>query len=90
MNKGQLAARVADQASLSGAGADAAVNAVFSTVADARAGGEGIKIAGFGTFSTKSRPARKGRNPRTGESTTIAASNRPSFKADKTLRDAVN
>ena len=64
---------------------------MFSTIADARAAdGEGIKIAGFGTFSTKSRSARQGRNPRTGETIAIAASTAPSFKAGKTLRGAVN
>ena len=90
MTKAQIAARVAARASMSRAGADAAVNAVFPTIADALAGGETVTIAGFGTFSTKSRPARQGRNPRTGESIAVAASNRPSFKAGKTLRDAVN
>lgn len=75
MTKAQLAARVAAQASMSRAGADAAVNAMFSAIADALAGGETVTIAGFGTLSTKSRP---GRNPRTGESIMIAASNTPS------------
>ena len=90
MTKAQLAARVAAQTSMSKAGADAAVDAVFSTIADALAGGETITIAGFGTFSTKSRPARHGRNPRTGESIAIAASNAPALKAGKPLCDAVN
>ena len=63
---------------------------MFSTIADALAGGETVAITGFGTFSIKSRPARQGRNPRTGENITIAASNRPSFKAGKTLRETIN
>ena len=46
-------------------------------------------IPGFGTFTTKTRGARQGRNPQTGESIAIAASNAPSFKAGKSLRDAV-
>ena len=90
MTKAQLTDRVAARASMSRAGADAAVNAVFSTIADALAGGETVTIAGFGTFAINSRPARRGRNPRTGENITIAASNRPSFKAGKTLREAIN
>ena len=90
VTKAQLAARVTAQASMSRAGADAAVNAAFSAIADALAGGETVTIAGFGTFSTKSRPARQDRNPRTGETIAIAASTAPSFKAGKTLRDAVN
>ncbi len=89
MNKRELAAQVAAGTSLSKSDADAAVSAVFSVIADALAGGETVTIAGFGAFSTRSRPARPGRNPRTGETITIAASTAPSFKAGKTLRDAV-
>ena len=89
MNKRELAAQVAASTSLSQSDADAAVSAVFSAIADALAGGETVTIAGFGAFSTRSRPARPGRNPRTGETITIAASTAPSFKAGKTLRDAV-
>ena len=90
MIKAELAARVAAQASLSRAAADTAVNGVSSTIADALACGETVTIAGFGTFSTKSRPARQGRNPCTGETIAIAASTAPSFKAGKTLRAALN
>ena len=89
MNKRELAAKVAATTSLSQSDADAAVSAVFSAVADALAKGESVTIAGFGAFSTRARPARPGRNPRTGETITIAASTAPSFKAGKTLRDAV-
>ena len=90
MNKTDLAARVATRTSISKANADAAVRAVFSAIADALADGETVTSAGFGAFSTRSRPARPGRNPRTGESIAIAASNTPSFKAGKPLREAVN
>lgn len=89
MTKSELAARVAAQASLSAAAADKAVVAVFSAISDALASGETVTLTGFGTFSTRRREARQGRNPRTGESITIAASNVPAFKAGKTLRDAV-
>ena len=51
---------------------------------------ETVAIAGFGTFSTRSRAARQGRNPRTGEHIAIAASKAPAFKAGKKLRDTVN
>lgn len=90
MNKAELSARVAARTSISKAGADAAVSAAFSTIADALADGETVAIAGCGTFSTRSRPTRQGRNPRTDESIAIATSNTPAFKAGKTLRDAVN
>ena len=89
MNKRELAAQVAARTSLSQSDADAAMRAVFSAIADALASGETVTIAGFGAFSTRSRPARPGRNPRTGETITVAASTAPSFKAGKTLRDAV-
>lgn len=89
MKKSDISSHVAAQASLSKAAADSAVNAVFSSISDALAREETVTIAGFGTFSTKRRPARQGRNPRTGESITIAASKVPSFKAGKTLRDTV-
>ena len=49
-----------------------------------------VAIMGFGTFTRKSRPAREGRNPRTGERIAIGASNSVSFKAGKALREAVN
>ena len=90
MNKSELSARVADAASLSGTQAASAVNAVFLAIADALARGETVTVAGFGTFTTRRREARQGRNPRTGESITIAASTTPAFKAGKALRDAVS
>lgn len=90
MKKSDISSHVASQASLSKASADAAVTAVFGAISDALSREEAVTIAGFGTFSTKRRPARQGRNPRTGESITIAASIVPSFKVGKSLRDAVN
>lgn len=90
MTKSELSTHVAAQASLTRASADAAVNAVFSAITDALASGETVTLTGFGTFSTRRREARQGRNPRTGESITIAASSVPAFKAGKALRDAVN
>ena len=90
MTKSELSTQVAAQASLTKASADAAVNAVFSAITDALANGETVTLTGFGTFTVRSREARQGRNPRTGESITIAASRAPAFKAGKALRDAVN
>ena len=90
MKKSDIASRVANETSLSRAAADAAVNAVFTAITDELAKGETATITGFGTFSTRIRPAREGRNPRTGERIGIQASTAPSFKAGKTLRDAVN
>ena len=85
----ELAAHVASQTALSRAQAERAVGAVFSAIGEALAGGESVVIAGFGTFTTKERGARQGRNPSTGEAIAIAASRAPAFKAGKALREAV-
>ena len=90
MNRSELSSHVAAAASLSRTEADSAVNALFSTISDALAGGETVTIAGFGKFTTRTRPAREGRNPGTGERIAIPASTAPSFKAGKNLRDAVS
>ena len=90
MNKSEIAGRVAGRTGVSRSAAGDAVDAVFEAVAEALARGEDVRIAGFGTFGTRSRPARTGRHPRTGESLKIAASTTPTFKAGKPLGDAVN
>ena len=90
MNKSDLTSHLAAQASLSRTEASFVVNAVFSAITDALAKGEPVAIAGFGTFTTRTRAARQGRNPRTGERIDIPASRVPSFKAAKALRDAVD
>ena len=89
MKKSDISDQVAAKTSLSKADAAGALDAVLDVISDALAPGESVRIAGFGSFSVKSLPERQGRNPRTGETITIAASNSPSFKAGKTLRDAV-
>ncbi len=90
MNKAKLIDAVASAANLSRADAGRAVDAVVASVASALSDGEQVSVVGFGTFSVKHRAARSGRNPRTGETIQIAASNVPGFKAGKALRDAVN
>ena len=90
MTKSELSAHVAARVSISRAEADSVVSAVFSAIGDALARDDAVAIAGFGTFSTRNRAARQGRNPATGESIAIAASKTPAFKAGKTLRDTVN
>ena len=90
MNKSDIAGRVAGRTGVGRSAAGVAVDAVFEAIAEALARGEDVRIAGFGAFGTRSRPARTGRNPRTGESLEISASTVPSFKAGKPLRDAVN
>ena len=57
---------------------------------DALKEGDSVALVGFGTFEVKERAERKGRNPQTGEEITIKAAKIPSFKAGKSLKDAVN
>jgi DNA-binding protein HU-beta len=90
MNKGELIESVANAADVSRAEATRAVDAVIDSVTKTLANGGTVSIVGFGTFSVKKRAARTGRNPRTGETIQIAASNVPGFKAGKALKDAVN
>ena len=90
MNKGELIEAVAQSTDLSRADATRAVDAVLDNVTRTLQRGGSVSLVGFGTFSVKKRAARTGRNPRTGESIQIAASNVPGFKAGKALKDAVN
>ena len=90
MNKTEFIAAVAAKEGLEKKTAEKAVNAVIACVGDALAAGDKIQIAGFGTFEVRERPARKGRNPQTGEEITIEASKLPAFKAGKALKDAVS
>ena len=90
MNKSDLVRHVAEEAGMTGSAAEAAVNAMLSGIAASLVRGEAVSLLGFGTFGTRNRAARAGRNPRTGERLEIAASIAPTFKAGKPLRDAVN
>ena len=90
MNKTELVAAVAEQAGLSKKDAEAAVKAFTDVVAEALKAGDKIQLVGFGTFEVTERAAREGRNPRTGEMMSIAASKAPKFKAGKALKDIVN
>ena len=90
MNKTEMADRLAARTGLSKSAARNAVDSVFATIGEALADVEDVRLPGFGTFGTRRRPARTGRNPRTGEAVSISASTSPTFKAGKTLKDTVN
>ena len=90
MNRAEFVERVAREADVAKQDADAAVGAVFAAIAEALARGEGVTVVGFGKFSRKSLPARQRRNPRTGEPVALGPSNAVSFRAGKTLKDALN
>lgn len=90
MNKADLISAVAQQSGLTKKDSEAAIDAFVSVVEDSLAKEEKVVLVGFGTFETKHRAARKGRNPQTGESIDIPASKAPVFKAGKSLKTKVN
>ncbi len=90
MNKTELVAAIAEKADLSKKDAEKAVAAFISSVADALADGEKVQLVGFGSFEVRTREARTGKNPRTGEAIQIAPSKVPAFKAGQALKNAVN
>ena len=89
MNKGDLIDQVAKVVNTK-KDAQAAVDAVFSSIAQALKNQEAVTIIGFGTFKINKRSARKGRNPQTGAEIEIKAANVPKFVPGKALKDAVN
>ena len=90
MNKTELSAALASKADLTRKQAEVAVNAMVEVISEALASGEKVQLVGFVSFEVKDRPARKARNPRTGEEIDIAASKAPVFKAGKALKDKVS
>ena len=90
MNKTELIAAVAEKAEISKKDAEKAVKAFTDVVSEELVNGGKIQLVGFGTFKVSERPAREGRNPRTGETMTIAATKTPKFKVGKALKDMVN
>lgn len=90
MNKTELVAAIADHADMTKKDADKAITAFTEVVAKELRKGEKIQLVGFGTFEVVERGPREGRNPKTGETMTIAASKAPKFKPGKALKDEVN
>ena len=90
MNKTEFVAAIAEEAGISKTDAAKAVKAFTDVVVEEMKKGEKIQLVGFGTFEVSEIPAREGRNPRTGETMTIAASKAPKFKAGKALKDSIN
>ncbi len=66
------------------------VGAIFDEITDALAEGNRVELRGFGAFSVKNRPARIGRNPRTGEQVDVGEKYVPQFKAGKEIRERLN
>lgn len=90
MNKSELIDLIATRADISKSAAGDALQAVIDGVTDTLKKGDSVTLVGFGTFSVSRRAARDGRNPQTGETIKIKASNLAKFKAGKALKDALN
>lgn len=89
MNKADIVGKVQETLGSTKAEAERAVETVIENItAELKRGGE-VSIAGLGIFATKARPAREGRNPRTGETIHIAATRTPKFRPAKGLKEAV-
>ena len=83
MNKAELITSMAEKSQLTKKDAESALKAFIDSVQEALENGDKVQLIGFGTFETRERAAREGRNPRTKETITIPASTVPVFKAGK-------
>ena len=90
MNKADLIAAIADDAEISKAKAEYALNSAIEHIIKAVTKGDSVQLIGFGTFASGKRAARMGRNPKTGEAIKIAAAKTVKFSAGKAFKDAVN
>ena len=89
MNKAELVNAIAESAALSKKDAEKALAVAISTITDTLAEGGKVQLVGFGTFETRQRAARKGKNPQTGAEVMIPAASVPVFKAGKALKETV-
>lgn len=89
MNKTELIAITAEQTGMTKKDTERCINAAIDAITASLVKGEKVQLSGFGTFETKDRDPRLGRNPRTKEAIEIPATRVPQFKASKALRDCV-
>lgn len=90
IGKAELAGIIAEKAGLTQKQAQQFIGAFTETVADKLAAGDKVQLVGFGTFLTRKRESREGRNPATGEKITVPAGVVPAFKAGKKLKERLN
>lgn len=90
MTKTQLIEKIAQDTGMTKKSVGEVCDALFETVAESLAAGESAQITGFGAFAVKERPARTGRNPKTGEPISISASRSAVFTASKALKEKIN
>lgn len=89
MNKGELIDMVASRAKVTKKEADAIITAIIETIMETVAEGEKITLVGFGSFESRDRKEREGRNPKTGETMLIPATKVPAFSPGKGFKDKV-
>lgn len=89
MNKGELVDAIAEKASVTKKQADAVLTAALETIIEAVSTGDKVTLVGFGSFESRERKAREGRNPKTGEKMDIPATKVPAFSAGKQFREKV-
>lgn len=89
MNKSELIDTIAEEAGLTKADAAKALDAVTGAIVNAVANGDSVSLIGFGTFKASARSAREGKNPKTGEKLSIAATTVPKFSAGTNFKAAV-
>lgn len=90
MNKSGLITVMSEKAGLTKKDTELALKAFIESVEEALENGDKVQLIGFGTFETRQRAARTGRNPKTNEVINIAASTAPAFKAGKEFKERVN
>jgi DNA-binding protein HU-beta len=89
MNKTDLVSNIAKKSGFSKKDVESILNGFVGEVTEALSTGDKVQLIGFGTFETRKRSGRTGRNPQTGQTITIPESNVPAFKAGNKLKDAV-
>jgi DNA-binding protein HU-beta len=89
MNKGELIDAVAMKASVTKKQADAVITATIETIMEAVSGEDKVTLVGFGSFESRDRKAREGRNPKTNEKMSIPATKVPAFSAGKLFKEKV-
>ncbi|MEG3846283.1 HU family DNA-binding protein [Microcoleus sp. herbarium19] len=89
MNKGELVDAVAEKASVTKKQADAVLSAALEAIMEAVSEGDKVTLVGFGSFESRERKAREGRNPKTGDKMEIPATRVPAFSAGKLFKDRV-
>ncbi len=90
MNKSELVEEISNKTEMTKKVTEESLNALVEVIKEALQKGDKVQLVGFGSFETRKRAARKGRNPQTGEEMKIAASTVPVFKAGKALKDTIN